>query len=117
MIFLQRPSSLYSIPIGASPDSPTAPGATSITAVPVPLPADCTASDVRPFAVTAYRGQIYIGEVCSAESTIQPSTAPQGDASKLKAYIFAYTPGTGFATTPAFEMPLTYTRHCADRSA
>jgi len=108
--------SLYSIPIGAAPNYPTAPHSTNITATPVPLPSDCKASDIRPFAVTAYRGLIYAGAVCSAESTIHPRTAPQGDASKLKAYIFAYTPGTGFAQKPAFEMSLNYTRHCADQS-
>ncbi len=58
---------------------------------------------------------IYVGAVCSAESTITPS-APKGDASQLKAYVFAYTPGSGFNATPVFETPLNYPRHCADRA-
>ncbi|MBA2391926.1 MAG: hypothetical protein H0V70_04195 [Ktedonobacteraceae bacterium] len=106
---------LYSIPLGAAPAAPVAPGASDLTHTPVPTPTDCNASDVRPFAVTAYQNMIYVGAVCSAESTITRST-PKGDASQLKAYIFAYTPGSGFNTTPAFETPLNYPRHCADRA-
>lgn len=35
-----------------------------------PLPTGtCPAGDVRPFAVTMYRGQLYVGMVCSAESS------------------------------------------------
>jgi hypothetical protein len=108
--------SLYAIPVGAAPDRPVAPHATSISATPVPIPSDCKASDIRPFAVAAYRGLIYIGEVCSAESTVHASIASQGNADQLKAYIFTYTPDKGFAQQPAFEMPLNYTRHCADQS-
>jgi hypothetical protein len=108
--------SLYSIPIGAPPAAPVAPNAGNITVTPVPTPADCiTASDMRPFAVTVYENLVYVGAVCSAESTIT-SSLPKGDASQLKAYVFAYTPGTGFNSTPVFEMPLNYTRHCADGS-
>jgi uncharacterized repeat protein (TIGR01451 family) len=106
---------LYSIPLGAAPAAPVAPGASSLTHTPLPTPGDCIANDMRPFAVTAYQNMIYVGAVCSAESTITPS-APRGDASQLKAYVFAYTPGNGFNATPAFETPLNYPRHCADRA-
>ncbi len=36
----------------------------------LPLPSGtCAAADIRPFAVTMYHGQLYVGFVCSAEST------------------------------------------------
>lgn len=42
----------------------------------LPLPSGtCAANDSRPFAVTVYRGNIYVGLVCSAESTI-PAVIP-----------------------------------------
>lgn len=103
---------LYGIPIGAAPNAPTAPAAVAITHTIIPSPADCP-SDVRPFAVTAYRGLIYVGAVCSAESTITQAL-PHGDPTKLKAYVFVYTPGTGFTAAPLFETPLNYTRHCSN---
>ena len=106
---------LYSIPLGAAPAAPVAPGASTLVRTPVPTPTDCNANDVRPFAVTAYQNLIYVGAVCSAESTITPSN-PKGDASQLKAYVFAFTPGSGFNATPVFETPLNYPRHCADRA-
>jgi len=41
----------------------------------LPLPTgSCAASDVRPFAVTVYRGQLYVGFVCSAQSTANVDT-------------------------------------------
>ncbi len=36
----------------------------------LPLPSGtCASSDIRPFAVTVYRGQLYVGFICSAESS------------------------------------------------
>ncbi|MDQ2888007.1 MAG: hypothetical protein M3Y39_18190 [Chloroflexota bacterium] len=32
----------------------------------------------------------------------------------MKAYVFVYTPGTGFTAAPIFETPLNYTRHCSN---
>jgi len=105
--------SLYSIPIGAPPAAVSAPAAASITTTALPTPADCTASDMRPFAVTVYRNLVYVGAICSAQSTVVAGTLPYGNLTKLHAYVFVYTPGTGFTSTPVFEIPLNYTRHCA----
>lgn len=45
------------------------------TTLPLPLPAGtCPANDVRPFAVSVYRGQVYVGIVCSAESSTNADT-------------------------------------------
>jgi hypothetical protein len=101
---------LYSIAVGSPPAAPSV-GTISSTAVPVP--ASCSASDLRPFAVTSYHGLIYVGAVCSAESTVT-GPLPLGDPTKLFAYVFAYTPGSGFTAAPVFQTSLNYTRHCAN---
>lgn len=68
----------------------TADGAVS-SIVPIPGTPDsgvqvgvCAPQDVRPFAASNYRNKVYVGAVCSAEST--------QDASQLEAYIFEYDP-------------------------
>jgi hypothetical protein len=41
----------------------------------LPLPSGtCAAGDARPFAVTFYHGSLYVGMVCSAESTVAAGT-------------------------------------------
>lgn len=69
--------------------------------------ANCASGDIRPFAVKYYRGQVYVGMVCSAEST---------QATKdLFAYIFRVNPETlVFDATPLFSFPLDYPRGLAD---
>lgn len=101
---------LYAIAVGTPPAAPVA---GTITSTAVPTPSDCTSSDFRPFAVTSYHNLIYVGAVCSAESTVTGSL-PLGDPTKLQAYVFVYTPGSGFTSTPIFQFPLNYTRHCAN---
>ncbi len=106
---------LYRLPIGTAPNAPTAPLASNVTRTAIPVPSDCSSSDFRPFAVTVYRGQVYVGAVCSAESTITGGL-PNGDATKLPAYIFSYTDSNGFVTNPVLEFPLNYTRRCANNA-
>jgi hypothetical protein len=60
-------------------------------------------SDVRPFAVTYYRGQLYVGLVNSAEST--------QNASDLWAYVYRVDPATlTFSAAPVFQFQLNYPR-------
>ena len=97
--------SLYSIPLGAAPAAPVA-GTPS--AVAVPAPADCpdVATNFRPFAVTDYEGLVYVGAVCSAETTQK--------ASDLHAYVFQFDPvSKSFQSAPIFEFGLNYARGCA----
>ncbi|HLZ63916.1 MAG TPA: SdrD B-like domain-containing protein [Ktedonosporobacter sp.] len=97
--------SLYSIPLGAAPAAPVA-GTPS--AVAVPAPADCpdVATNFRPFAVTAYEGLVYVGAVCSAETTQKVSD--------LHAYVFQFDPvSKSFQSAPIFEFGLNYSRGCA----
>jgi len=110
--------SLVSIPIGALPNPPTA-GAQQMFAV--PPPGDCAASDFRPFAVAVHNGLVYVGAVCTAESTVATVNAPIGDQTKLRAYVYAFTPGAApgsgsFNTTPILDESLNYPRLCANEA-
>ncbi|MCY7356496.1 MAG: hypothetical protein LH609_03335, partial [Rudanella sp.] len=85
--------------------NPTSGSVFSNQAVPLsPLPPGCpTAGDVRPFAVEYHRGKVYVGVVCSAESS--------NAATDLKAYVYTVNPATlAFATAPVFQMNLNYPR-------
>lgn len=81
------------------------PGA--FTAIPIPRPASCLAddpnpdADFRPFGLGIKDGTVYVGAVCSGEST--------RNRDNLFAYVLAYSNGA-FAATPAFEFSLTYDR-------
>jgi hypothetical protein len=99
--------SLYALPTSGTLDSstirveeiPLAPGATGVTAA-------NTLGDLRPFAVTEYRGRIFVGMVNSAETT--------GSSSDLKAYVYeVFDDGTDltFGAAPIFQMDLDYTRN------
>lgn len=67
----------------------------------------CRAGDKRPFAVNFYNGSVYIGAVCSADST--------NNAADLYAYIFQVNPTTLAVTaTPTFSAQINYNRGLAD---
>ncbi len=74
-------------------------------------------ADLRPFAVKYYQGQVYVGIVNSAESTIGLPGFPDGDPSKLLAYVYTVDPATlTFSSNPVFQMgPLNYPRDQAAR--
>src|SRR5262249_14186880 len=101
---------LLEIPTGAAPTSANI----RTRGVPTNPPGCTSANDVRPFAVTYYQGKVYVGMVCSAESTVSQS-APEGDASKLQAYIYSVDPDSlHFSPAPVFQAPLNYPRRCTD---
>lgn len=69
---------------------------------------DCAATtDVRPFAVTYYEGLVYVGAICSGDSTNSPAN--------LRAYVYSFDPA---ATTTVFtqrmNFPLNYSRMLVD---
>jgi hypothetical protein len=87
----------------------------SITTLTLPTPGgtatNCSTTssntNKRPFAVNYYRGQVYIGVVCTAETN--------ANASNLYAYIFQVDPGTlAITAAPIFSAHLNYTRGVAD---
>lgn len=89
-------NTLLSIPIAN-------PGAFTTTAIPTPT--SCLAVDLRPFGLGVKDGKVYVGAVCSAEST--------QNRNNLRAYVFVYANGT-FAPTPLLDFPLTYNRGSAN---
>ena len=101
---------LYEIPIGVPP---VAPPAGSISRFPVPSPTDCPnpATDIRPFATGVNGGLVYVGMVCSAESTVSPGN-PQGDRTAMRAYVYSFNPATN-AFSQVLNFPLNYSRGCA----
>ncbi len=101
---------LLEIPTGVTPTS------ANIRSQGVPLnPPGCpSAGDVRPFSVNYYQGKLYVGMVCSAESTISAGV-PDGDPSKLQAYIYTVDPASlVFSASPVFQTSLNYPRRCTD---
>jgi hypothetical protein len=90
---------LYAMPADATPTAAT----TRSTSVPLDPPGCPSASDVRPFAVSYHDGKVYVGLVCSAESS--------QDAADLKAYIYEVNPATfTFSPSPVFTVSLQYPR-------
>ncbi len=67
----------------------------------LPTPANCPAVDVRPFGLGVKDGKVYVGMVCSAEST--------QNRANLRAYVYTFT-GGAFSATPVLEADLTYNR-------
>ncbi|MGQ9887767.1 MAG: SdrD B-like domain-containing protein [Aggregatilineales bacterium] len=81
------------------------PTAGAVTSFPVPVPGNCPAADVRPFALQFEDGLVYVGMVCSAESTQNPAN--------LRAYVYSFDPATS-AFTLRLEFPLNFQRGCTD---
>jgi hypothetical protein len=86
-------------------DLQTVPGVTGSVQEAPPLPGGgrCAEADIRPFAVEHYRGQLYVGITCTAEST--------QDASQLRAYVYSVDQADlSFSAAPVFELDLSYPR-------
>jgi hypothetical protein len=103
---------LYKIPLGSDPYNPVAP-ASSAAISRYPLFNLCDADndgskdgasdiDIRPFAIKPYHGKIYIGVICTAEST--PTVF-----SNLTARVFTFDP-VSLVFTEVLNFPLNYNR-------
>lgn len=103
---------------------PIAPTVGSIITRTIPVPATCNgngttapaAADWRPFGLTYYDGQLYVGGVCGAQTMLE-SAAPStiGDLAavlpEVRAHIYQFDPATNtFNTTPILSFPLNYGR-------
>ena len=88
---------LYSIPV----DNP---GAASSVNLPTNLPGCPATGDARPFSIATYDGLVYVGIVCTAESS--------QDRDDLRAYVYSHNPsGGGFNLV--LNIPLDYERRCS----
>ncbi|MEM1179707.1 MAG: SdrD B-like domain-containing protein, partial [Acidobacteriota bacterium] len=105
---------LYEIPIGTDPTAPTAPtSSTEVDRHDLFDLFDCdgdgasdTASDVdlRPFAVKVHNGLVYVGAVCSAEST--------ADRNDMRTLVYSFDPDTDTFTEVLNFADMTYDRGC-----
>ncbi|MEZ4707410.1 MAG: SdrD B-like domain-containing protein [Caldilineaceae bacterium] len=87
---------------GAVPLNPPTPDLDA-SATQTPTAATCAVNDARPFAVTQYRGTLYVGIVCSAQST--------QNRNDLIGYVYTVNPSTlNFGASPLFTFPLHYPR-------
>lgn len=108
---------LYQLPVGED-GSPPAPSAIQRFDLPTPTGPDACPHDpatpagelnlnLRPFGLGVYDGLLYVGVICTAESTQNPAD--------LRAYVFAFDPAAGsFLPQPALSLPLNYDRGCAE---
>ena len=102
---------LYRLPVGI-PASP--PAANTVTSIDMPEPADCVLHpltpagqrnlNVRPFAVKALGDKVFVGLVCTAESSQLSKD--------LRAYVYRFDVNTG-AFTQIANFALNYPRGCA----
>ncbi|MEL7161268.1 MAG: SdrD B-like domain-containing protein, partial [Bacteroidota bacterium] len=113
---------LYEIPLGGTRENPTAPAAGDIsrwpatgdlTGLPGIMGTDLS-TNIRPFAVKCYRGDIYIGLVYTAESTVvfnagTSEVSNLGDRSLLRGYIYKFDPDTD-SFSQLLSFPLDYVR-------
>lgn len=88
---------LYSIFIN---DPATVPTAGNVNSFTVPSP-NCTGGTFRPWAVKTYKSKVYVGGVCTAETSQNPAD--------LKAAIYEFTPGANTFTN-RLEFGLGYTK-------
>lgn len=84
-------------------------------ALPTSLPNCADSNDVRPMGLGVRDGKVYVGLVCSAESTVSglpiaSSGARKGDPSKLRGYVYVWDGANSF--TSVLDFPLNYTRGC-----
>ena len=94
---------LYKLFIDYPVQTPTASNLTSFN-----IPNACgDASDMRPWAVKMYRGKVYVGTVCSAESS--QATA------QLSAVVYRFDPNTT-TFTKVLDFPLNYKRGAIDNT-
>ncbi len=103
---------LYRVPLQANPLV-----LADITSFATPVPGDCVAGDVRPFALGFHREEVWVGMVCSAESTVPggftggevtAGTAP-GTQANLRAYVYSFD---GATFTQQVNFQLDYARGC-----
>lgn len=97
---------LYRIPIGTTG---VAPAPAAIGRYNIPTGACAVAADARPFGLGMFQGLVYVGVICSAESS--------QDVAQLRAQVYSFNPqSSAFSGTPIVDIPLNYPRGCVDRT-
>ena len=89
---------LHSIVIDSDNNPATAPTAGDVSTYTVPDPG-CTGGTFRPFGLKYYRGAVYVGGVCDAQTS--------GSQANLQATVYRFD---GSTFTPVLTFPLNYTK-------
>ena len=89
---------LYQVPVGIPAVPPTNPAVVKSFSIPNP---GCSNGDYRPWGLKAHRGKMYIGVVCSAETS--------QDTADLSATLYEFTPSTGNYRI-VLQFPLNYNK-------
>ena len=98
---------LNTLELIATPVDGCTAGAPVTYALPQPVGAHpCTGDEIRPHALKYYQGKVYIGAVCTANNSQDPSN--------LWAYVFEYTEGSGINPAPVLDFPLDYPRQASN---
>lgn len=95
---------VYIIPVGDGLTGGPTLGTVTRSAIPNPCATD--PDDMRPFATAFNDGLLYVGVVCSAEST--------QNRADLSAHVYSMEPNGTFSAAPVFSMPLNYPRRCVN---
>jgi len=84
---------------------------TSVMEFPIPNPGCSSASDWHPWGVKQHNGKVYVGGVCSAQST-RGGAFPKGDPDQLSATIYEFNP-TLMIFVEILSFPLNYPKGSA----
>ncbi|MVM40444.1 hypothetical protein GO730_26915 [Spirosoma sp. HMF3257] len=95
---------VYGVLINAPAVAPTSSSAVKSWSIPDP---GCSNGDFRPWAIKVYHGKIYVGVVCSAETSQQQSD--------LKAFVYRFDPAEASPVfTEVLSFPLDFRRGPTD---
>ncbi|WP_162794047.1 SdrD B-like domain-containing protein [Runella rosea] len=78
---------------------------TTATSIDVFGSTSCPGGTIRPWATKFYKGDVYVGAVCDAQTS--------GSKSDLRAFVYKVNPTTG-TSTMVFDFPLTYPKGFAN---
>ncbi|WP_158549995.1 SdrD B-like domain-containing protein [Runella aurantiaca] len=81
---------------------------TTATSIDVFGSTSCPGGTIRPWATKFYKGDVYVGAVCDAQTS--------GNKSDLRAFVYKVNPTTGTSTV-VFDFPLTYPKGYANTNA
>ncbi|NWG18496.1 MAG: DUF11 domain-containing protein [Chloroflexi bacterium] len=99
---------LLDIPIGYEATVPPASRIRRYSLTGLPGTVCSSSADVRPFALGVHDGRVYVGSVCSAETSQDPDD--------LRAFVHSFDPLAGGGFRLELSFPLNYPRGCADQS-
>ncbi|MBC6935989.1 MAG: DUF11 domain-containing protein [Chloroflexi bacterium] len=99
---------LLDIPIGYDATVPPASRIRRYSLTGLPGQTCSSSADVRPFGLGVHDGRVYVGSVCSAETSQNPND--------LRAFVHSFDPLAGGGFRLELTFPLAYPRGCADQS-